>query len=112
MRQEEQYSQLIGDIYDAALNPTLWEGILARVETFVGGAASMIFWQDSALVEGQRVHSHGDDPEYTNLYFQKYIKLNPIMGIQHLFEIGCVELVSDHLPYRRLARTRFYQEWM
>jgi len=30
--------ELIGDIYDAALDPTLWPGVLKKLAEFVGGS--------------------------------------------------------------------------
>jgi Bacterial regulatory proteins, luxR family len=35
----EQVSQLIGDIYDAALDPGLWVGTLEKTSNHVGGVA-------------------------------------------------------------------------
>src|SRR5207248_902192 len=39
MLEAEELSALIGDIYDAALDPTLWPQVLPRSAQFVGGPA-------------------------------------------------------------------------
>jgi DNA-binding CsgD family transcriptional regulator/PAS domain-containing protein len=37
MTEDNELRYVVGAIYDAALNPTLWPGVLARIATFVGG---------------------------------------------------------------------------
>ena len=43
---EAEISLLIGDIYDAALEPARWPQALGRLCGFVGGSQAQIFWQD------------------------------------------------------------------
>jgi len=40
MRGEEKLSALIGDIYDAALDPSRWEAVLTKSAEFVQGAGA------------------------------------------------------------------------
>jgi DNA-binding CsgD family transcriptional regulator/PAS domain-containing protein len=108
----EFLAQLIGQIYDAALDQGLWPGALEQICQFVQGPAAMIYCQDVALRTGKRFHSWGDDPEYTRQYFERYIALNPIVTTQHFSEVGEVKTAHDLIPYDELVETRFYQEWM
>ena len=71
MMNSEHLSSLIGQIYDAGLDPAGWDSALEGVAGFVGGAAAMMFWQDAFIAKGERYHSWGDDPEYTKSYFGK-----------------------------------------
>ena len=43
MDQAEQLSSLIGEIYDAALDPSLWSDIVGKAGRFVGGSAASIY---------------------------------------------------------------------
>jgi hypothetical protein len=43
MREEEALSLLIGDIYDAALDATLWPAVLGRTRDFVRGQTATLF---------------------------------------------------------------------
>ncbi|MGH6709801.1 MAG: helix-turn-helix transcriptional regulator, partial [Bradyrhizobium sp.] len=61
-------TNLIGGVYDAALDPGLWETVLRETCEFVDGCASSLLSQDSAHKSGQFYFSWGDDPFYTNLY--------------------------------------------
>jgi hypothetical protein len=42
MLETEQLSALIGDIYDAALDPTRWVDVLGKTRAFIGGWAVSI----------------------------------------------------------------------
>jgi DNA-binding CsgD family transcriptional regulator/PAS domain-containing protein len=42
MLETEQIHRLIGDIYDAAIDPSRWNAVLARAQHFVGGPAAAV----------------------------------------------------------------------
>ena len=44
MGELEQVSTLIGNIYDAALDPALWSPVLQRISDFVGGTNQQFRW--------------------------------------------------------------------
>jgi DNA-binding NarL/FixJ family response regulator len=46
MTRKEELSRLIGEIYDAALDPSLWSNLLARIAHFAGGSAACLFVED------------------------------------------------------------------
>ena len=52
MHETEQLSALIGEVYDAALDPRLWANVLGRSRVFVGGAAAGLGWKDVAAKSG------------------------------------------------------------
>jgi hypothetical protein len=43
MHETERLSALIGDIYDAALQPWLWANVLENAARFIGGPAASVF---------------------------------------------------------------------
>ena len=51
----ERLSALIGDIYDAALDPSRWVGVLHKAREFVGGSAAALFSKDACRREPQRL---------------------------------------------------------
>jgi DNA-binding CsgD family transcriptional regulator len=111
MSESEQLSALIGDIYDAALDPTLWIGVLEKTARFVGGPAAALFSKDAASKRGDVVYDCGIDPYYRQLYFEKYIKLDPLT-IGHFFaEVEQPVAVADIMSYDEFLETRAYREW-
>jgi DNA-binding NarL/FixJ family response regulator len=109
---EDGLLQLIAAVYDAALDPALWPSALGQACGYVGGGASLIFWTDYALKTGTRFLSWGDDPEWTRLYFEKYIPYNPMIPAQYFSEVEEVKTAHDLTPYQELVQTKFYKEWM
>jgi len=49
----EQVSHLIGDIYDAALDPGLWTHVLEQTSSYVRGAAASLQSHDSVQKSAQ-----------------------------------------------------------
>jgi len=111
MREAERLSALIGDIYDAALDPSLWHAVLAGCVSFVGGSAAAIFSKDAASKTGDVAYHVGIEPHYQHLYFDKYIKLDPLTVGHYFAEIEKPVAVADILPYDEFLETRAYREW-
>jgi DNA-binding CsgD family transcriptional regulator len=91
--EEGELSAVIGDIYDAAVEPVLWEKALASVCNYVGGSSAALYWHDSATERSAVLHSYNFDPYYLKIYFEKYLPLNPMFPAE-------------------LNKTRFYKEWI
>jgi DNA-binding CsgD family transcriptional regulator len=105
-------SSLIGCIYEAALDPAKWPDALREVNEFVGGVASALVSHDMATKQGRFYFSWGDDPHYTKLYLEKYVRLNPVIAPMMLRKVGEVCCASDVIPREELHATRFYKEWL
>jgi hypothetical protein len=74
----EILSSLIGDIYDTTLDRSLWPNVLKKIAAFVPGCAAAVFWDDAANDSGDVYFEDGGiAPAYRDLYFAKYIQLNP-----------------------------------
>ncbi|MFT4118113.1 helix-turn-helix transcriptional regulator [Bradyrhizobium sp.] len=105
-------SELIGLVYDAALDPTLWPRALEQACLFVGGSSGSLFWHDAATEQSVVMHIFNEDPHYTKLYFDKYLPLNPCFPAATFVEAGVVCGSTDLIPFDEIVETRFYAEWM
>lgn len=103
---------LIGDIYDAALDPALWPSVLKQSCAFVGGVMANLFTQDAVKKSANRFYSWGDNPHYTQLYVEKYAALNPLFPAGMFFPVGGILSQIDIMPHKELRESRFYKEWM
>ena len=112
MSDVEQVPSLIGEIYDAALDPTQWRGLLAKTRDFVGGSAATLFSKDTVRKELD-VHYQcgGVDPYYQELYCSTYSKIDPSTTAQVLAGIGEVVCTINVMPYNDFVNTRLFQEW-
>jgi hypothetical protein len=112
MQASEQLSELIGDIYDTTLNRTLWPNLLKRAACFIGGISASVFWNDAANKSGGiYLHDGGIEPYYRDLYFEKYVKLNPTATRHFFAQVEEPMSTADLLPYDEFLQARFYREW-
>jgi DNA-binding CsgD family transcriptional regulator len=108
---DEHLSQLIGEIYDAALDASKWSAVLAKAAHFVGGSSAALFSKDAASGAGNIYYEFGTDPYYRQLYFEKYVKLDPARTGHFFADVEQPIAVSDLMPYHEFLETRFYREW-
>jgi DNA-binding CsgD family transcriptional regulator/PAS domain-containing protein len=112
MHEAEQLSAVIGDIYDAALDPTLWVDVLRKTRAFIGGWAIALSWKDAVAKRGGSFFEEGNqDPRYRDLYFEKYIKLDPFTMTQFVVEVEEPKSFLEVLSHDELIQTRIYKEW-
>lgn len=106
-----ELSKVIGDIYDAAIEPALWSRALGSACAFVGGSSGALYWHDAATERSEALHLFNADPHYTRLYFEKYLPMNPMFPAATFVEEGAVVTAGDIMPLSDFVRTRFYKEW-
>jgi DNA-binding CsgD family transcriptional regulator len=114
MRAEtEQASLLIGEIYDAALDPSLWRPVLGRLCAFVHAGFAILITEDAVSEQAHVHYTSHDEPEWLDRYFSKYIRLNPTL-VPAVLNVAAGEVVSvaDFMPYKRFQSTVFYKEWV
>lgn len=104
--------QLIGGIYDAALNPDLWNAILPRIGAFVGTSAGGLFAHDFSRTRRHMsiAYEFGTDPEYGQLYVEKYRTLDPMAGTYFVLDVGEVFSTSTVMSHADFQQSRFYKE--
>ena len=108
----ERLSALIGDVYDAALDPALWPSVLEKICAFASGSAANIFSQDAINKTANRYFVWGIPPYYDSLYIEKYAAINPLFPSVLFFPVGAVYEQTDIMPIAELRESRLYKEWM
>ena len=91
-------SAVIADIYDAAINPALWQQTLSRICVYVGGTSAALYWHDAATERSDVFHMVNEPPEYTRLYFEKYASMNPMFPAATFFDEGVVSGTVEIMP--------------
>ena len=108
----EEILGLVGDIYDAALDPGLWNEVLGKITGYLGANSAMLLAQDFVTLEGRFFHHWNDNPEWTELFFSKYMKLSPLSPHVMLTKPGDVVVASRMMPHDELRASRFFREWV
>ena len=111
MADPRQISSLIGDIYDAVLDKSLWGEVLASAARFVGAQAGALLWRNAVSRSADVVHTFGIEAPYSESYAERYAKLDPTTTPMFLREVGEVVSTTDLVPYSEFVETRFYKEW-
>src|ERR1700712_5668701 len=107
-----ELSAVIADVYDAAIDPTLWQQALASICSYLGGSSAALFWHDAGAQRAQVLHLFNENPTYTQLYFEKYLPMNPLFPAASFLGAGVVHSATDIIPQSELEKTRFYKEWL
>jgi DNA-binding CsgD family transcriptional regulator len=111
MSDPRQISSLIGDIYDAVLDKSLWGEVLGGAAHFVGAQAGALLWRNAVSRSADVVHTFGIETPYSESYAERYAKLDPTTTPMFLREVGEVVSTTDLVPYSEFLETRFYKEW-
>jgi DNA-binding CsgD family transcriptional regulator len=111
MSDPRHISLLIGDIYDAVCDPSLWIRVLGGAAQFVGAQAGALLWRNAVSRSADVVHTFGIEAPYAQSYAERYAKLDPTTTPMFLREVGEVVSTTDLVPYSEFRGTRFYKEW-
>jgi DNA-binding CsgD family transcriptional regulator len=107
----EWVSRLTGEIYDAALDPTRWEGVLEESCTFLQGMAASLGSFDFLRVDLNLMKMWGYDAPSLALFFEKYARNHPLVPYAMLTKIGDVVAIEDGMPYEEFVETALYREF-
>ena len=103
---------VIAEIYDAAVDSSLWPKVMESTCRYVGGGSAVMFWHDAADANGDALYSYNQDPHYSRLYGETYAPLNPIFPAVTFRPVGSINAATDLVPEPELRATRFYKEWL
>ena len=75
-RSERNISDLVDQIYEAALDPDLWDGFLERIADFPGSATAGLVVHDYVRKQGQMAVMPRFDASLQREYEQHYASVN------------------------------------
>ena len=110
MNDREQLSALIGDIYDAVLDPAQRIDVIEKIASFSGGHSGGLLSKHSLDCSENLYCYIGADPESLQAYSESYPKLDPTAAT-HSFGLAQVVSATDVVPHDEFRRGRFYREW-
>src|SRR5438874_2565421 len=84
----DEILELIGDIYDCAIDPKRWPVTLERLVDHIGGACAAIHVHDPIRNEVRFLAECRTDTDYQRLYRESYLQLNPMLTSGWFAELG------------------------
>ena len=110
--QANRFSSLVGEIYDAAVDPALRSGALEQVSYYVGGCAATILSRDAARLSIE-IHQHfGTESRFRQLYRDRYVEQDPLLDRHLALSAEQAIGVTDVMPHADFVATSFYREWV
>jgi DNA-binding CsgD family transcriptional regulator len=111
MLDDRVVSTFIGDLYEAAVEPALWDGLLARLAGACNGHAAVLYQFDRTQLRAEFVGTMGVDPRFVADYEQHFSKIDVwnerAMKRQPVGLAGAThELITD----AEFERTEFYND--
>jgi DNA-binding CsgD family transcriptional regulator/PAS domain-containing protein len=104
-----EVSQLIGDIYDCALEPARWKHVIASLGTFTQSPTVALAITDLKTKSLSRLYDYGWSPEFFETY-ERLGHLNPVMFEARLRPVGNVIALSEVVRDEDFIQSRFYRE--
>lgn len=108
----EALSILTAELYDAALDKTLWPAAMSDASCFMESFSSVVYeWSSGGEGRGF-IYDDGElDPEYKALYHDRYVRLDPVTAEHHQASIEEPFSISDVVDTESYHQSAFYREW-
>lgn len=104
---QQHLSDLISVVYDAAIDPSLWESAIERAACFVGGSGAALFCKDVGAQHVASPHSFGYRPLPVALFQQIY----PAAEGHFLGDLEAPVATTDLMPFKDLRESELYRQW-
>ena len=109
---DTDYSELVGSIYDAAVTPALWNGVLESCRDFIGGHSATVFAKN--VSGNRRALYHTDNrlaADLVHSYFNRLSPIDPSNSVQVLAAVEQAVITSRALNPEDFLGSRFAREW-
>lgn len=116
---EATFHTLVGQIYDAAYDPTRWPDFLHSIARALEGRGTLIFQHNFETREGNTTHDGtpltvavGFDPAFLKSYDEYYSRVNVWAMNEPELKTARALTGSMLFPDRNLSKTEFYTDWL
>jgi len=111
MSELNRVPSLIGDMYEAILDRSVWNGVFRNLTQFVGAQAGALVWKNCSR-STDIVQACGIKSPSLEVYKERYAKLDPTTSPLLLREVGEVASTTELVSYSEYVESRFYKEWV
>jgi len=103
---------LIGKVYDAALDESKWQSFLEMFAKSVGGCSSMLRTANIQSNEASFVNNFGYDPAWREAFCNHYFELDYLTPACNQLEIGEIYVSDQHMSLSAQRKTEFYNDYL
>lgn len=102
---------LIGNIYDSAIQPDRWVNTLEHIAKYVGGINCALTMHDPVNKKVRLFYDWGTEGKFAKLYIDKYVGLNPLLTSGWFVPLDQPIHVIEYLGEDGWFNSKFYKEW-
>jgi DNA-binding CsgD family transcriptional regulator/PAS domain-containing protein len=112
----DRLSDVIGKIYDSAVDPALWPLALEGACGLIGAAMGSLATYDLRRKSASWATQWGGDPYWLKLYEEKYAAMMPFWPALEFEEVGSIKNTSDMVEAiggneAEIRNSQFFTEW-
>ncbi len=108
---ELEIEKIVEAAYDAALDQTLWPGVVERLRVAFNAASANVTVFDPSEMRGFVVNS-GSDPAMIESYVQYYARTDPRVRLMPRLPLGQAFANEALLPTSVLLQSECYADWL
>jgi DNA-binding CsgD family transcriptional regulator/PAS domain-containing protein len=105
---QQQLSDLISAVYDAAIEASLWESAIERIAGFVGGSGGGLFCKDVGVPHASIPYRTGFQTPLPVALFQQ---IYPAAEGHFLGDLEQPIATTDLMSFGELAESELYRQW-
>lgn len=108
-------SELIGDIYECAIDPTLWDDTIARIVSLLSPAdwdVAILLWESVAPAAGRFIGAAGVTPIAREIYSATFAGRTPWARRLVTLPAGRVIDTDEIMPRNELTDSDFYRSFL
>ncbi|HEU0188799.1 MAG TPA: hypothetical protein VFQ97_02270, partial [Gallionella sp.] len=109
---EDTVLNLVGKVYDAALDERKWPSFLEAFAQAVGGCSSILRSADCEAGKASFVASAGYDPAWQSAYCNHFVKLDYYNHIMNQDTSGMIFLSDRHFDMAKLRKSEYYNDYI
>ena len=109
----DQLLSLVGQLYDAALDPDLWEPVLANFNRYFDTAQTLLVIENTPDPAASRFYSSAEWKVWQPQYVETYMLINPTrLAMAGSVKAGDTVITTDFMTPDEYAATRFSREFL
>ena len=109
----DQLLALIGALYDAALDPTLWDGVLGQLNAYFDTIQTLLVTENTLDPASSRFYASVEWKAWAPRYVESFMLINPTrLAMAYRVKAGDTIITTDFMTPEEYSATRFSREFL
>lgn len=108
---ERKFSELVGSIYEAAVEPAGWAAVVAEMKRYLNCPTGLIFLEDVHNRKARFTVTDGLDDGLVDQYYRHYIFLDPNLAAKNKLPVGTVTASNQVMRDNQWENSEYYHDF-